>query len=77
MAEDLLRFVAAPLFIVLGTLGIIFRNPWSAAARNARREKGDSERSIKSQSPRLFVVVGVFLVVLGVFVIAVPQIANH
>jgi hypothetical protein len=77
MADDLLRFVAAPLFIVLGILGIIFRNPWSAAARNARRAKGDSERAIRSQSPRLFVVVGAFLVVWGVFVIAVPQITNH
>jgi hypothetical protein len=77
MADDLLRFVAAPFFIVLGILGIIFRKPWSAAARNARRAKGDPERVIKSQTPQLYVVVGAFFIVWGILVIAVPSITHH
>jgi hypothetical protein len=66
---EFFKYIAGPAVIVVGVLVIVFRKPWSAAARKARRARGDSEQQIATQNPVFYIVCGAFAIVWGVAVL--------
>jgi hypothetical protein len=63
--DQVFAVIASPLLLIVGVCLVIFREPFSAAARRQRQARGQ-HRAAATQTPALAALVGTIFVLIGV-----------